>query len=56
MNRRLFGEMVVTRGEEVVNSRCISKEGLTGFPEALVGVREGAETKEGTWKSDAAVY
>ena len=43
MSRWLLGHTVVTWWEEVVNVGCISKEGLTGPPEAFGGLRAGAE-------------
>lgn len=39
----------------MVSFRCILKEGLIGFFEVLVGVREGVEIKEGIWKSDVVM-
>lgn len=55
MSRWILGEMVVTWWEEVVNFECISKEELTEFPKASVGVSEGADNKAGSLESRAAL-
>ena len=43
MSRWLLGHTVVMWWEEVVNVGYISKEGLTGPPEAFGGLRVGVE-------------